>query len=150
MSRLRGVELNREAAMQMLAHLLSDIGEPASVDASAGLERRLLVGLGANDADGNELGGWRNGPPNVKTVGFRSRNLFPNLAVLDLSVQRQVRTKKRKRRQTGCGIRKLTCCSSSTLDLDRVFVCLSVSSISIAPFRVLGGLELPLLRPATA
>lgn len=56
LSRLRGIELKREAAMQMPPHLLSDIGKPASVDASARLQRRLLVGLGANDADGTELG----------------------------------------------------------------------------------------------
>ena len=86
LSWLQGIELKREAAMQMLPHLLSDIGKPASVDASARLQRRLVVGLGANDADGTELGGWSNGPPNVKTVGFRSRDLFPNLAVLDLRV----------------------------------------------------------------
>jgi hypothetical protein len=56
----------------------------------------------------------------------------------------------KRTRRTGWGIRKLTCCSSRTSDLANVLVCLSVSSINMAPLRALGGLELPLLRPATA
>ncbi len=97
MSGLRSIELNHNAKIQMLTHLLSDIGKPASVYASAGLERRLLIGLGANNTDGTELRGWWDGPPNVKTYRFGSRNLFPNFSVLDLEIY--VRRHRRKKRR---------------------------------------------------
>jgi len=62
----------------------------------------------------------------------------------------QAGAKTEARSRTGWGIKKLTCCSSKTSDLDKVFVCLSVSSINIAPLMDFGGLELPLPKPATA